>query len=142
MQTIQGDFSKLYLEEYGSTAGIKIVGCTTGDAINFNTEMLEVTGPAADFVEFLPTYNSGTITSDSVLITATSGDPQLASDVILTWQYNKQQLAFIFEWVDGGTTYSIDGAAYITSASVNAPAQDFASVQLSLQITGQWNLNF
>lgn len=139
---IPDNICKLYIVEFGSTASRKLVGCTTGDSINFNTEVVEVTGPTAEFVEVLPTYKSGTISSDTVLIMADGGDAQYASTVLMEWDKSKQKLAFAFEWVEGSSTKTIYGAAYITSLSINAPAQDFASVQLSLNITGEWQLDF
>ena len=142
MTPIKGDFATLYLEEYGTSAGFGIVGCTTGDAINFNTELVEVTGVSSNFVEVLPTFQSGNITTDSLLITTVSGDTQIASDVLVGWQKNQQQLGFTYEWMDGVTPYTISGIAYIISLSINAPAQDFANVTIGLQITGEWQLDF
>jgi len=139
---IPDNICKLYLIEYGSTAGRKLVGCTTGDSISFNTEIIEVTGPTAEFVEVLPTYKSGTISSDTVLIMADGGDAQYASTVLIEWDKAKQKLSFDYEWMEGVTPKTISGAAYITSLSINAPAQDFASVQIALQITGEWQLDF
>ena len=142
MTPLIGNLASLYLEEYGTSAGFGLIGCTTGDSIQLNTEMVEVTGATSSFVEVKPTYKSGSITSDTVLITTASGDTQIATDVIVEWQKNSQKLGFTFEWVDGATTYSITGAAYITALSINAPAEDFISVSIQLQITGEWQLDF
>lgn len=142
MTPIKADLCKLYLREYGSTIGWKLVGCTTGDSITFNTEVVEVTGPTSDFVEVLPTYHSGQISSDTVLIMTESGDPQHASTQLIEWHKANQKLEFQFEWTEGIASKAIIGAAYITSLSINAPAQDFASVQIALNITGEWQLDF
>jgi hypothetical protein len=41
-----------------------------------------------------------------------------------------------------GVQKSIDGTAYISSLSINAPSNDFASVQIALKVTGEWTLDF
>ena len=142
MTPIKADLCKLYLREYGSTAGTKLIGCTTGDSISFADEMLETTGLTSAYVELVPTYKSGQISSDTVLIMTESGDPQHATTQLIEWQKASQKLEFDFEWTEGVATKSITGAAYITSLSINAPAQDFASVQIALNITGEWQLDF
>lgn len=138
MTPIKGDLCLLYLNEYGATAGAKIIGCTTGDSITFNTEVVEVTGLSSDFVELLPTYQSGTISSDMVVLETEDGDSQFASRQLVEWQKTKQKLQFQLYY----GVHSIAGAAYITSLSINAPAQDFASVQLALNISGEWGITY
>lgn len=138
MTPIKGDLCLLYLNEYGATAGAKIIGCTTGDSITFNTEVVEVTGLSSDFVELLPTYQSGTISSDMVVLETEGGDSQFASRQLVEWQKTKQKLQFQLYY----GVHSIAGAAYITSLSINAPAQDFASVQLALNISGEWGITY
>ena len=138
MTPIKGDLCLFYLNEYGATAGAKIIGCTTGDSITLNTEMLETTPITSDFLEFVPTYQSGSLSSDTVVIETEAGDSQFASRQLVEWQKTKQKLQFQLYY----GIHSIQGAAYITSLSINAPAQDFASVQLSLQITGEWGITY
>jgi len=141
MTPIKGDFSKIFLASSVDLV-YKIAGCTTGDTINFNNELVEVTGPTSDFVAVKPTYRSGTLTADMVFITALGGDPQMASDILLTWDKAKLLLKFIYQWLDGSTPYEISGDCYIASLSINGAAQEFTSVQISLQISGEWFLDF
>lgn len=139
---IKGDLSKIYLTEFGTTLGTKIIGCTTGDTFTDTTEMAEITGLTSDFVAFLPTYKSGTLSTDTMLLFADSGDPQWATEKLLTWSKEKTKLSFQYIYTDGLTDKEIAGECYITSLSINAPAQDFANVTIGLQCTGEWNLTF
>lgn len=138
MTPINGDLASLSLKEFGSVDGVKLVGCTTGDSITFNTEFIETTGVTAAFVESVPTYKSGEISSDTVLIMTDTGDPQHASTQLAEWQKAGTKLYFEWAW----STKKITGAAYISALSINAPAQDFANVTISLNITGEWDLDF
>ena len=142
MTPIKGDFAQIYLRENGTTEGFKIVGCTTGDTFNDTTELAEVTGLTSDFVEFKPTYKTANLTTDALLIYADGGDAQYASEVLLQWSKDKQKLDFLYIYGDGLTEKEIEGACYINSCSVNAPSNDFGSVQISLQCTGEWTLTF
>lgn len=142
MTPIKGDFSKIFLNEFGSTSGDKLIGCTTGDTFNDTTEMAEITGLTSDFAEFVPTYKSGTLTTDAMLIYTDGGDAQYSTQVLLEWSAAKTKLTFIYQFSDGVTDSEIDGICYINSLSINAPANDFASVQIGLQCSGQWNLTF
>jgi hypothetical protein len=137
-----GDFSRIYLKEAGSTGGSKIIGCTTGDSITFNTEFLELTPIDDRFVESEPTYKSAEISTDALLITADVGDAQYSTTVLIGWDKASTKLDFVFEWDELGVQKSIDGTAYISSLSINAPSNDFASVQIALKVTGEWDLNF
>lgn len=138
---IKGDLCLLKLRDFGNTDPYTLIGCTTGDSITFNTEMLETTGTTGGFIEMRPTYKSGTISSDTVLLYSPSG-PELGSIVLIGWEKVNQKLDFEFSWTEDVNPRKITGAAYITSLSINAPAQDFASVQLTLNITGEWQLDF
>jgi len=142
MLPIPGKFSKLYFSEYNSTAGYGVSGCTISDSLQLNTEMLEVTNPTDNYVNVLPTYKSGSVSVDSLLITTTSGDPQIASSQMLSWHQDNEKLDFTYEYTDGTITNTISGSCYITALSITGAANDFATVQISLQITGAWQLNF
>lgn len=142
MIPIPGKFSKLYFSEYNSTAGYGVSGCTISDSLQLNTEMLEVTNPTDNYVNVLPTYKSGSISVDSLLITTTGGDPQIASSQMIRWQQDNEKLDFTYEYTDGTVTNTIAGSCYITSLSITGAANDFATVQITLNITGAWHLNF
>ena len=142
MIPIPGKFSKLYFSEYNSTAGYGISGCTISDSLQLNTEMLEITSPTDNYVNVLPTYKSGSINVDSLLITTVGGDPQIASSQMISWHQDNEKLDFTYEYTDGINTYTIGGACYITSLSITGASNDFATLQISLQITGAWQLNF
>jgi len=141
-KAIKGDFCKLYLRENGSTSGFKIIGCTSGDSITFNTETIEKTPTTTAFIEYLNTYKSGNISSDMVLIYAESGDAQYASTVVLEWDKASQILDFVFEWTEGIVLKQITGIGLITSLSINGAAQEFAAIQITIQISGEWYLDF
>jgi hypothetical protein len=104
--------------------------------------MLEITSPTDNYVNVLPTYKSGSINVDSLLITTVGGDPQIASSQMISWHQDNEKLDFTYEYTDGINTYTIGGACYITSLSITGASNDFATLQISLQITGAWQLNF
>lgn len=120
----------------------KLIGCTTGDSINFNTDIIETTSTTSSFSEFLPTYKSGEISSDTVLIMTAAGDNQLASTQLLQWHRDDEKLKFSYEWIEGTTHKKIKGNANILTLSISAPAEEFISVALQLKINGQWELEF
>lgn len=138
MSAINGKDVRLKLIESGSTAGLAIAGCDRSVNIQLNTEMVEVTGPAAYFAEFMPTYDSATINLDSLLVINPDGT-ELASDVIIQWKQDHQLLDFQIIWQEGVDAREIIGQCYITAAGVTGAIDAVAEMSVELIVTGRYD---
>lgn len=138
MALINGKDVRLKLKESGTTAGYTIAGCDRSCTIETVTEMAEVTGPSAYFLEFLPTYDSATISFDSLLTIAAEGS-EFASGVLMQWKQDHQLLDFQVIWTDGTNTAEIVGSCYISAAGVTGAVDSVAEMNLSLIVTGRYD---
>jgi len=142
MARVIGSFNTIYLYEYGASAvTAKVIGCTTTDNLTLNTEVVETTDPTSDYVAILPTYKSGNLASDSLLITEAGGITSHATKALLEWQEDGTKLNFEYQFTDGFTTKKINGTCYIVSLNITGAVDQFATCSINLQITGAWQLD-
>jgi hypothetical protein len=131
---------KLIVELTGAMVGgdvVTLVGMSTNCSLSVSSDMEEIATTVVNGGRaYLPQRYSYTLQVDKLC----SLDDE--EKTILLWQLYRTELSYRLIKREGATSTSIlEGKAYVSGYSMNAPVEGFASANISLQGTGRLNIN-
>lgn len=118
-----------------STSSSNVFGASTNCTFTVNTQQIEVTTSASgSFVQILPTISSFEITADGFVTL-----DNISYYTLMTAQKNKTLLNVKFQILNSGGNYTINADVYISSFSLNAPAEGVGTYSITLQGSGAYD---
>lgn len=118
-----------------STAAGNVFGASTNCTFTTNTSVIEITTePTGSYVEILPTSTSFEITADGFVTME-----NINYYTLLSLQKNRTLVNVKFVIANSGGNWTINADVYVTSVSLNGPAEGAGTYSVTLQGTGPYD---